>query len=66
MHQLLDRFSNISKLLCVSNANEIVLLLEENLPDNNSFAVVEIDTQNNIHIDGFYNCEDKDLNRFTV
>lgn len=100
IHQLLDRFSDISKSLCVSNADEIVPLLEENrnvlavfqghhhaghysfrnnihywtmkgmiegnLPDNNSFAVVEIDTQNNIHIDGFYNCEDKDLNRFTV
>ena len=100
IHQLLDRFSDISKSLCVSNADEIVPLLEENgnvlavfqghhhaghysfrnnihywtmkgmiegnLPDNNSFAIVEIDTQNNIHIDGFYNCEDKDLNRFTV
>lgn len=97
IHQLLDRFSDIDKELCVSNADEIVPLLEENgnvlavfqghhhaghysfrnnihywtmkgmiersFPDNNSFAVVEIDTQNNIHIDGFYNCEDKDLNR---
>ncbi len=95
IHQLLDRFSDISKSLCVSNADEIVSLLEKNgnvlavfqghhhaghysfrnnihywtmkgmieggLPDNNSFAVVEIDAQNNIHIDGFYNCEDKDL-----
>lgn len=97
IHQLLDRFSDIGKELCVSNADDIVPLLEENgnvlavfqghhhaghysfrnnihywtmkgmiegnLPDNNSFAVVEIDPQNNIHIDGFYNCEDKDLNR---
>lgn len=97
IHQLLDRFSDIGKELCVDNAEEVVSLLEENgnvlavfqghhhaghysyrnnihywtmkgmiegnLPDNNSFAVVEIDTQNNIHIDGFYNCEDKDLNR---
>ena len=100
IHQLLDRFSDIGKALCVSNADEIVPLLEANgnilavfqghhhaghysfrnnihywtmkgmiegkLPDNNSFAVVEIDPQNNIHIDGFYNCEDKDLNRITV
>lgn len=100
IHQLLDRFSDIGKELCVSNADDIVPLLEENgnvlavfqghhhaghysfrnnihywtmkgmiegnLPDNNSFAVVEIDPQNNIHIDGFYNCEDKDLNRFMV
>lgn len=100
IHQLLDRFSDIGKELCVSNADEIVPLLEENgnvlavfqghhhaghysfrnnihywtmkgmiegnLPDNNSFAVVEIDAQNNIHIGGFYNCEDKDLNYITV
>ena len=65
IHQLLDRFSDYSFR---NNIHYWTMkgMIEGNLPDNNSFAVVEIDTQNNIHIDGFYNCEDKDLNRFTV
>ena len=97
IHQLLDSFSDISKALCVGNADEVVPLLEENgnilavfqghhhpghysfrnnihywtmkgmiegeLPGNNSFAVVEIGVNNNIRIDGFFNCEDKELNR---
>lgn len=95
IHQLLDSFSEIGKELCVSNAAEIVSVLEEDghvlavfqghhhpghyscrnnihywtmkgmitgqMPDNNSFAVVEIDGHNNIVIDGFYNCEDRVL-----
>ena len=94
---MLDSFSDISKALCVGNADEVVPLLEENgnilavfqghhhpghysfrnnihywtmkgmiegeLPGNNSFAVVEIGVNNNIRIDGFFNCEDKELNR---
>lgn len=33
-------------------------LVEGALPDNNSYAVVEIDNDLNISIEGFYNCED--------
>lgn len=95
IHQLLDSFSGISKLVCVKNAEEIVEILEKSnnvlavfqghhhdgnysfrngihyftmkamvqgsLPDNNSYAIIEIDTDLNIIIDGFYNCEDKFL-----
>ncbi|WP_455628928.1 metallophosphoesterase family protein [Parabacteroides chinchillae] len=97
VHQLLDAFSDISKDVCVSNADEIVDVLEQSrkviavfqghhhyghysfkegihyftmkgmiegsLPDNNSFAVVEIDKDLNIYLDGFYNCEDKVMAR---
>ena len=95
IHQLLDRFSDIGKALCVSNADEIVSLLEANgnilavfqghhhaghysfrnnihywtmkgmiegsLPENNSFAVIEIDKDLNIYIEGFYNCKNKEM-----
>ncbi len=33
-------------------------MVEGSLPDNNSFAIVEVDNNFNIIIDGFYNCED--------
>ena len=33
-------------------------LVEGCLPDNNSFATVEVDRELNIHIKGFFNCED--------
>ena len=33
-------------------------LVEGSLPDNNSFATVEIDSRLNIHVNGFYNCDD--------
>ncbi len=32
--------------------------MREDLPDNNSYAVVEVDDDLNITIEGFYNCED--------
>lgn len=35
--------------------------VEGSIPENNSFATVEIDRELNIHIDGFYNCEDQFL-----
>lgn len=97
VHQMLDSFSDISPLLCVANAEEIVGLLEESgnvlavfqghhhpghysfrngihywtmpgaieesLPENNSFAIVDIDQDRNIYIDGYYNCQDKELIR---
>jgi alkaline phosphatase len=34
-------------------------MIEGPFPENNSFAIVEIDKALNITIDGFYNCEDK-------
>lgn len=37
-------------------------MVEGSLPDNNSFAIIEIDNDMNIIIDGFYNCEDRILN----
>ncbi len=36
-------------------------MIEGSLPDNNSYAIVEIDKNSNIIIDGFCNCEDKFL-----
>lgn len=36
-------------------------LIEGSLPDNNSFAIVEIDKQLNIYLKGFYNCENKEM-----
>jgi alkaline phosphatase len=33
-------------------------VIEGSLPLNNSFATVEIDSALNIHIKGFYTCED--------
>lgn len=38
-------------------------MIEGGLPENNSYAVVEVDRQSNIFIDGYYNCKDKDLLR---
>jgi alkaline phosphatase len=38
-------------------------LIEGSFPENNSFAIVEIDKTLNISIDGFHNCEDKYLKR---
>ena len=34
-------------------------VVEGSLPENNSFAIVEIDRELNIHIIGFHNCEDQ-------
>ncbi len=36
-------------------------LIEGSMPDNNSFAMVEIDKELNIYLKGFYNCEDKNM-----
>jgi len=36
-------------------------MIEGALPDNNSFAIVEITPSRDIVIDGFYNCEDREL-----
>ncbi|MCD7851088.1 MAG: hypothetical protein LUG96_09530 [Tannerellaceae bacterium] len=36
-------------------------MIEGSLPENNSYAIVEIDPKLNIAIDGYYNCEDLDL-----
>lgn len=97
IHQLLDVFSGVHKSVCVSNATEIVSVLEEHgnvlavfqghhhpghysfrngihywtmkgmieggFPGNNSFATIELDKKGNIHIEGFANCEDRDLPR---
>jgi alkaline phosphatase len=34
-------------------------MIEGSFPDNNSFAIIEIDKKLNISIDGFYNCTDR-------
>ena len=36
-------------------------MIEGSLPENNSFAVIEIDKDLNIYIEGFYNCKDKEM-----
>lgn len=36
-------------------------MIEGSLPDNNSFAIVEVDKGLNIHIRGFYNCKDQKM-----
>jgi alkaline phosphatase len=36
-------------------------MIEGAFPENNSFAIVEIDKALNISIDGFHNCEDRYL-----
>jgi alkaline phosphatase len=33
--------------------------VEGSIPENNSFAIVEIDRELNIHIKGFFNCENQ-------
>lgn len=38
-------------------------MIEGSLPENNSYAIVEIDMKNNIHIEGYYNCENRVLKR---
>lgn len=38
-------------------------MVEGSLPENNSYAVVEVDEDLNITIEGFYNCEDYVMNR---
>lgn len=38
-------------------------MIDGSLPENNSFAIVEIDPEKNIYIDGFYNCEDRILKK---
>ena len=35
--------------------------IEGSVPENNAFATVEIDKERNIHINGFYNCENQFL-----
>lgn len=35
--------------------------IEQSLPENNSFAIVDIDQERNIYIDGYYNCKDREL-----
>ncbi|WP_425884168.1 hypothetical protein ACPYIV_16960 [Parabacteroides sp. ASD2025] len=36
-------------------------MIEGSLPENNSFAVIEIDKDLNIYIEGFFNCKDKEM-----
>jgi 3',5'-cyclic AMP phosphodiesterase CpdA len=36
-------------------------MVEKSLPENNSFAIVEVDSDLNIKIEGFYNCEDFEM-----
>ena len=36
-------------------------MIEGSLPENNSFAVIEIDKDLNIYIEGFYNCKNKEM-----
>lgn len=36
-------------------------MIEGSLPENNSFAVIEIDKDLNIYIEGFYNCKNKEI-----
>ena len=38
-------------------------MIEESLPDNNSFAIVEVNKNGDISIDGFFNCEDRILKK---
>jgi len=38
-------------------------MIEGALPDNNSFAIVEITSSRDIIIDGFYNCENKEMRK---
>ena len=95
IHQMLDRFSESSKALCVSNADEAVAILERNpqvlavfqghhhpgyysfrngihywtcggmieseYPDHNFYAVVEVRPGGDISIEGFRDCEDREM-----
>jgi 3',5'-cyclic AMP phosphodiesterase CpdA len=36
-------------------------MVEKSLPENNSYAIIEVDSELNIIIEGFYNCEDFEL-----
>lgn len=36
-------------------------MIEESLPENNSFAIVEVHQNGDISIDGFFNCEDRSM-----
>ena len=36
-------------------------MIEGSLPENHSFAVIEIDKDLNIYIEGFYNCKNKEM-----
>ncbi len=38
-------------------------LIEGALPDNNSFAIIEVDKNKDIYIEGFYNCDSKEMKR---
>jgi alkaline phosphatase len=37
-------------------------MIEGSMPQNNAYAIVEIDTSRNIIVDGYYNCEDMRMN----
>lgn len=40
-------------------------MVEKSLPENNSYAIVEVDNDLNIYIEGFYNCEDFEMKNST-
>ena len=95
VHQMLDRFSDISKQLCVGNADDAVAILERHpqvaavfqghhhpghysfrngihywtcsgmiegeFPEHNAFAIVEVRPDGNIYIEGFGECQDREL-----
>ena len=94
-HQLLDSFSDVRPEVCVSNAAEVVSLLEESgrvlavlqghhhrgsysqragihywtmramiendYPAHNSYAIVTVEADGNITIEGFADCESRSL-----
>ncbi len=96
LHQMLDSFSEISRDLCVSNAEEVVSTLErhpqvlavmqghhhpghyshrrgihyltfggmiEQAAPTNSFAIVEVEADGMIRVEGFKSCPDRELKR---
>lgn len=96
LHQMLDSFSNISKDLCVGNAEEVVAVLEqheqvlavfqghhhaghysyrrgihyltvqgmiEQAAPASAYAIVEVETDGTIRVDGFKSCPDRVMER---
>ena len=96
LHQMLDSFSDVSKNLCVGNAEEVVQVLEqhkqviavfqghhhpghysfrrgihyltvqgmiEQAAPANSYAVVEVEADGTIRVEGFKSCPDRVMER---
>jgi alkaline phosphatase len=96
LHQMLDSFSDISKDLCVGNAEEVVAVLErhsqvlavfqghhhpghysfrrgihyltlqgmiEQAAPTSAYAIVEVEADGTIRVDGFRSCPDRVMER---